>query len=100
MTRMNFKDLQEGLTPEEQAEIEAASTMPIVFDEDCPEMTAEMLAQFKKVRQEERTKKTVSLRLSSTTLKKAKEYGKGYTSFLSRLLDLAIQDESMVRKCL
>ena len=34
----------------------------------------EMLAQFKKVRQEERTKKTVSLRLSSATLKKAKEY--------------------------
>ena len=64
------------------------------------DQAAEMLAQFKKVRQEERTKKTVSLRLSSATLKKAKEYGKGYTSFLSRLLDLAIQDESMVRKCL
>lgn len=50
--------------------------------------------------QEERNKQTVSLRLSPKTLKIAKSYGKGYTSFLSRLLDEAIQDEELVRKCI
>lgn len=37
------------LTPEQIAEIEEARKSPIVFDEDCPEMTEEQLAQFKRV---------------------------------------------------
>ena len=37
------------LTPEQIAEIEEAARHPIVFDEDCPEMTEEQLAQFKRV---------------------------------------------------
>ena len=32
--------------------------------------------------------------------KKAKQYGKGYTGLLSRLLDAAIDDEELVRKCI
>ena len=36
-------------TPEQISMIEAAKKMPIVFDEDCPEMTDEQLAQFKRV---------------------------------------------------
>lgn len=74
--------------------------MPPVFDEDSPEMTAEQLLQFKRMNHENRIKQTVSLRLSPDTLKKAKQYGKGYTSFLSRLLDAAIDDEELVRKCI
>ena len=37
------------LTPEQIAEIEEAAKYPIVFDEDCPEMTEEQLRQFKRV---------------------------------------------------
>ena len=36
-------------TPEQIAMIEAAKKLPIVFDEDCPEMTEEQLKQFKQV---------------------------------------------------
>ena len=36
-------------TPEQIAEIEAAAKRPIVFDEDCPEMTDEQLRRFKRV---------------------------------------------------
>ena len=71
-----------------------------VFDADSPELTADMLQQFKRMSQEDRNKQTVSLRLSPRTLKIAKSYGKGYTSFLSRLLDEAIQNEELVRKCI
>ena len=63
-------------------------------------MTAEQLLQFKRINRENRTKQTISLRISPDTLKKAKQYGKGYTSLLSRLLDIAINDEELVRRCI
>lgn len=100
MAKMNLNELNQELTAEELAELDAAAALSPIFDDDSPEMTAEMLLQFKRIRQEERNKQTVSLRLSPSTLKKAKMYGKGYTSFLSRLLDEAIKDDSLVRKCI
>ena len=36
-------------TPEQIAEIREAAKRPIVYDEDCPEMTEEQLRQFKRV---------------------------------------------------
>lgn len=97
---MSIKDLDRTLSGEEMQDLAAAEQMQPVFDADSPEMTADMLLQFKRMNQEERNKQTVSLRLSPKTLKIAKSYGKGYTSFLSRLLDEAIQDEELVRKCI
>ena len=58
------------------------------------------LMQFKRINHQNRTKPTISLRISPATLKKAKQYGKGYTGLLSRLLDAAIDDEDLVRKCI
>ena len=100
MVKMSFKDLDRTLSDEEMQDLAAAEQMQPVFDADSPEMTADMLLQFKRMNQEERNKQTVSLRLSPKTLKIAKSYGKGYTSFLSRLLDEAIQNEELVRKCI
>ena len=100
MVKMSIKDLDRTLSGEELQDLAAAEQMQPVFDADSPEMTADMLLQFKRMNQEERNKQTVSLRLSPKTLKIAKSYGKGYTSFLSRLLDEAIQDEELVRKCI
>lgn len=37
------------LTPEQIAELDALKDRPIVFDEDCPEMTDEQLRRFKRV---------------------------------------------------
>ena len=37
------------LTPEQIKRLEALKDRPIVFDEDCPEMTEEQLRQFKRV---------------------------------------------------
>lgn len=100
MVKMNINELTSELTESELADLEMAANIPIVHDEDSPEMTEEMLMQFKRMNKEERIKQTVSLRLSPSTLKKAKSLGKGYTSVLSRLLDLAINDEEMLKKCL
>ncbi len=37
------------LTDEEREEIRALKNRPIVFDEDCPELTEEQLRKFKRV---------------------------------------------------
>ena len=100
MVKMSINALDRTLSGEEMQELAAAEQMQPVFDADSPEMTADLLLQFKRKNQEERNKQTVSLRLSPKTLKIAKSYGKGYTSFLSRLLDEAIQNEELVRKCI
>ncbi len=47
--QIKYSELSEELTPEEIAELEALEDRPIVYDEDCPEMTEEMLKQFQRV---------------------------------------------------
>lgn len=96
-------DVTAPLTPEQKEMIKKASKMPIVYDEDSPELTDEELAQFRRVsdiRKEERRKQTVTIRLSSKSLNKAKSLGKGYTSVLSRLLEEALNDNEMIKRCL
>ena len=90
-------------TAEQIEEIETAARMPITFDEDCPELTAEQIQEFAALarkQREERKKQVVSLRLSTASLEKARALGKGYTSVLSRLLDMALNNPEMVKKCL
>ena len=100
MVKMNLRDLSPELLPEELEELDEAERKAPVFDEDSPAMTPEQIQQFKRINRENRTKPTISLRKSPATLKKAKQYGKGYTALLSRLLDAAIDDEELVRKCI
>lgn len=51
-----FKLAQElAFTQDEQAELERARTMPITFDEDCPETTPERALRFRRVNPVRRT---------------------------------------------
>jgi uncharacterized protein (DUF4415 family) len=92
-----MKDIKRELTNEEVQEIEALEERPIAYDEDAPELSIEQIKQFKRM---DHTKQTVSIRLSPQTMEKARALGKGYTSVLSRLLDAALNDEEMIKKCL
>lgn len=38
-----------AFTHDEQAQLERAKTMPVVFDEDCPETTPERALRFRRV---------------------------------------------------
>lgn len=100
MAKMTMNDLNKELTAEELQELEVAAKKEPVFDDDSPVMMKEQLMQFKHINHQNRTKPTISLRISPATLKKAKQYGKGYTGLLSRLLDAAIDDEELVKKCI
>jgi hypothetical protein len=75
---------------------ERFSRIPL-YDDDSPEMTLDMLKQFKRMN---RTKQTASIRLSPKAQNFSKAYGKGYTSFLSRLIDAALDDEDLVKRCI
>ena len=88
-------------TEEQIKEIEAAMAKPVVPDEDAPELTLEQYAEMAAIarnRRNSQVKPVVALRVSISTLEKAKATGKGYTGFLSRLLDNAIDDPQMVAK--
>ena len=100
MAKMTLNEITPGFTEEELHELEAAAGRQPTFDEDSPVMSVEQLMEFKRINREQRNKPTISLRISPATLQKAKQYGKGYTSLLSRLLDAAINDEELVRKCI
>lgn len=90
----------EPLTAEQIKEIEQASASPT---DDMPELTAEQLREIAAIaasRRAARRKPAVTLRISAATLEKAKATGKGYTGFMSRLLDVAINSPEIVKKCL
>ena len=93
MAKVMMNSLPPELTPEEIAELEAAEKMPIVFDDDCPEMTGEMLHQFHRMN-------TVTIGLSPSNMKKVKSFGANYSKILSNLLDLALNDAELIKKCL
>ncbi len=97
MVKMNMNEIGLTLSDEELRELESASVKEPVFDEDSPEMTLEMLKQFKR---STRNKQTASIRLSPKAQDFSRAYGKGYTSFLSRLIDAALDDEALVKKCI
>ena len=99
------KTVHTGQQPTEAMirEIEAAAARPVVPDEDAPELTMEQYAEMAEIARKRRSKTVkpvLALRISPETLEKAKATGKGYTGFLSRLLDNAINDPQMVAKSL
>ena len=90
-------------TPEAIAEVNEAYKHPITFDEDCPEFTYEEMVEMIKKTEEMRNarkKEVVTLRLPVSVINKAKAVGKGYTGFLSRLIENAINDKDIVSRSL
>lgn len=90
-------------TAEMLGEINEAAKKTIQFDEDSPRFTKEemrIMADKARARKTADKKPVVALRVSPKTLELAKATGKGYTGFMSRLLDLAINDLEMVNKAL
>lgn len=90
MAKVRMDSLPAQLTPEEIAELEAAEKMPITFDEDCPEMTDDMLKQFHRM-------DNVTIRISPNKMKKIRALGSDPARILSRLLDLALDDADLVK---
>lgn len=94
-------DFNNSLTASQVEMLEALKNRDVEPDEDCPELSAEQLSQFKRVseiKREGRRKQTVTLRLSPSALNKAKSLGKGYTAVLSRILENALDNPDVIRR--
>ena len=63
-------DVSAPLTPEQIKMLEEIDKRPIVFDEDCPELTDEQLN--KAYRASERKKQSVNIEVSPKTMEKVK----------------------------
>ena len=91
------------LTKEDLNQLELAKKMPIIYDEDSPKLTKKMLKEFKhysQVKHDNRIKETMSLRVSKSTKEKLVALGKGYTSIVNRLIEYALENPSVLQKCL
>ena len=62
MAKVIMNSLPAQLTPEEIEELAAAEKMPIIFDDDCPEMTDDMLKQFHRMDK-------ISIKISPSNMK-------------------------------
>jgi len=93
-------DLTQPLAPSQVEMLHNLKSRPVSPDEDCPELTTDQLAQFRRIsaaNREERCKQPVTLRLSPQTIRRAKSLGKGYTSVLSRILESALENPDIVK---
>lgn len=93
MAKISMSHISPELTPEELQELEAAEKMPVIFDEDCPEMTEKMLQQFHRM-------DSVVVKISPANIEKVKSLGPDYPSILSHLLNLALNDSDLLKKCI
>ena len=91
------------LSEKQKKMLAEAAKRPVVFDEDSPELTDEQLKEFRHVRelrQEERRRQNVTLRLTPQTIRIAKSLGKGYTGVLSRIIEDTLSDPASLKRYL
>lgn len=81
------------LTSAERKQLDAAKKLPIVYDEDSPELTDEMAKAFAAARKAKPYRgEPLTLYVSPDTLDKVKRMGSDYSSILGKLLDKAVAE--------
>lgn len=85
-------------TEEQRREIREAAKRPPVYDADAPELSIEQMERYRKAAIRKKAKETVTLELSRENMVKAYSFGEEYRGVLSRLLELAMNDNELVKK--
>jgi len=81
------------LTSKELQEIENAKKLPVVYDEDSPELTEEMEKAFIAARKAKPYRGVpLTLYLSPVTIEKAKKMGADYVTILGKMVDKAVEE--------
>ncbi len=81
------------LTDSEREALKKAKSMPVIYDDDSPEMTPEMEQAFIAARKKKPfSKEPLTLYVSRTTIEKAKSLGGDYIAILGNLLDQAVTE--------
>ena len=83
------------LTEIERNALEKAKSLPIVYDEDCPELTPQMEKAFIAARKAKPyNAEAVTLYLTPETIAKARKIDTDYVAILGRILDKAVAEYS------
>ena len=88
----------EPLTQNELDMLKNAKKMPIIFDEDCPELTDEQLS--KMYRAADRNNQSVTVHLSPKAIEKTKSLGTNSAAVLSQLLEKLLNNDNLLKQCL
>ncbi len=89
-------DITKGPSKEQMAMLAQMEQMPIVFDEDAPELSDEDLKKFHRVNKAQGVnapKQQITLDLSPWAMKQAKSMGSEYRTILSRILEEALRNK-------
>lgn len=82
-----------ALTGEERRLLADAGKLPIIYDEDSPELTDEMEEAFAAARRGKPYRgEPLTLYVSPATLEKARGLGADYIAILGKLLDKAVEE--------
>ena len=82
-----------ALTSSEKKALSAAKRLPVVYDEDSPELTDDMEKAFAAARREKPYRgEPLTLYVSPATLEKVKSMGADYIAILGKLLDQAVDE--------
>ena len=85
-------------TEEQRMEIREAAKREPCYEEDAPELSPEQMQRYRKAAIDKKAKAAVTLEFSKENMDKAYSFGEEYRIVLSRLLELAMNDQDLVRK--
>ena len=84
-----------------RAELKEAAKHPIVYTDDCPKSTPEVLKEFAMQRAEmnrQKRRQAVTIRVQPDVLEKYKSLGNGYTGIMADVLRFAADNPEILRK--
>ena len=91
MAKVTVTGISPELTAKEIEELEALEDREIVYDDDSPRMTEQMLAQFHSF-------DYIPLRIERDNYSVVHSFGGDYQKVLTRLLNLALRDGNLINK--
>ena len=103
MTTKHVLKTDVTLTESQKKEIENASKLPLVFDDDSPSYSVEemqKLEELARAKKDARQKELISLRVDHESIVMAKSFGKGYTQLFSKLIYIGMRNPEILKQAL
>ena len=94
-------DISKPLTQEQRNRIVEASRLPLMQDEDAPELTDFQIEEIRAVidsRQAEDGGQDVTIHLTEMSAQKVRDWGSDYKSILNRVVNMAISEPELLKK--
>lgn len=85
-------------TKEQRQEIREAAGKALNCDNEVPELSLEQMRRYRQAALDKKARTVITLELSKENMDKAYSFGSEYKAVVSRLLELAMDDNDLLRK--